>query len=55
MERKGWLTSLGEYELELTKKYGFDHPKTEAVRRKFAEAYKQVQAIRQAYNNPNAT
>ena len=50
IERVAWLVYLGETEIALTKRLGFDHPKTAGVRKKFSDAYKQVSAIRRAYH-----
>ena len=48
--RVAWLVYLGETEIALAKRLGFDHPKTVGIRKKFSEAYKQVSAIRRAYH-----
>jgi hypothetical protein len=50
IEHVAWLVYLGETEIALTKRLGFDHPKTVGVRKKFSDAYKQVQAVRRAYH-----
>lgn len=52
-EDKGWLTALGEQELEMVREYGRDHMAAKAARKAWTEAYHQVLDIRTCYWLPS--
>lgn len=51
--QKGWLTALGEEELNLVKSMGYDHQEVKAARRRWTEAYETVLNIRRCYGLPS--
>lgn len=50
---KGWLTALGEQEIEMIREYGRDHMAAKAARKAWTEAYEAVLNIRRNYYLPS--
>lgn len=50
----GWLTALGQDELELVKSLGWDHPDVLEAQHRFRDAYHYVKSLRAIYTNPSA-
>ena len=52
-QQKGWLTVLGEQELEVIREYGRDHAASKVARKAWTEAYEIVLNIRRNYCLPS--